>query len=167
MPRGGRRPGAGRKPGRTLGLMERLRIGGRCEKLWRDACEESATAELATKTGEAQRQWGKAQSVPVGERRAWLEGRVSVSWKGQELTYEDYREDVRSALQQDQGIDLESDDEPTRVITVTPKRPKGLRKEIIWRVASEETERRAIEISERKVESYWKEFRRFEKETGE
>lgn len=157
MPRGGRRPGAGRKPGRTLRLMERMRIGARCERLWREERHRAEESAIRKETLLVSEEWEKAQSVPVAERAAWLD-----SWEGEE-----YLEDVRAGLQVDQGFDLYDDSEPERIRTILPKRPKNLRRPIIEKIAAEESERRGARVTPRMVESCWKEFRRIQNDTAE
>lgn len=167
MPRGGKRAGAGRKPGRTFSRLDCMRIGGHCERLWRKACKENEEQAISERLGIVRRIWAKVQGVPVSDRKSWLG-----SAKGEE-----YLEDVDSALCEDQGTPWEDapweDEVPgqfrrkkiNRVVEIRPKRPKGLHNSIIKQVAKEETRRLGRRVSERMVLECWKEFRRFEKDT--
>ena len=160
MPRGGKRAGAGRKPERTFSLLERFRIGGHCERLWREACKENEEKAISERLGIVRAAWAKAGLVD-----------------GDEHLEDEYLEDVDSALCEDQGISWE--DAPwedavlgrfrrkkiNRVVEIRPKRPKGLHNSIIKQVAKEETRRLGRRVSERMVLECWKEFRRFEKDT--
>lgn len=147
MPRGGKRPGAGRKP--RLSRLDKLRVGARCERLWREVYRANAEAALRRQLPETRRQWRKAQDVPVPDRPAWTAS----------PDFEDHQDDVRGGLQEDQGIDLVGDDrEPARIIRAEPVRPK-VGPQIVARVASETGE------TERMVERCWKLFRKIERES--
>ncbi len=143
MPRGGRRVGAGRKP--RLTYFEKLAIGAQCERLWREVCQRAEKDAIDQATFRAREQWAKAAAVPRGERQAFIESRYF---------QDDYLDDVRFALKEDQGIEPVDDDrEPDRVVTIRPARPKGHRTRIISKIAGERG------ASERMVERCWKEFR--------
>ncbi len=94
MPRGGKRAGAGCKPGRTLPQLERMRIGGHCERLWREACKENEEQAVSEKLREVRKEWAKAQAVPVSDRKRWLGSKK----------HEKYLENVEFALCEDQDI---------------------------------------------------------------
>jgi len=152
MPRGGRREGAGRR--RRLSLLERVRIGARCERLWRAAHSEALRDLLDSKTEQARHQWRKAQEIPIHQRNRWLKSQDG----------EDYVEDVRGAMQEDQGIDLVDDDaDPSPVISVDLKFPRGERQAIIKRVSAEMSDELGRLIGPGAVDKCWKEFRRLER----
>lgn len=155
MPRGGKRAGAGRKPGRTFSLLDRFRIGGHCERLWREVCKENEERAISERLRIARKEWVKAQAVPVSDRKRWLGSK----------DHKEYLEDVEFALREDQGISADDSIKPDRVVRIHPKRPKGPRNSIIKQVAEEETRRLGRRVSERMVLECWKEFRRLEKDT--
>ena len=146
MPRGGVRKGAGRPKGSTkLSFMKCLQVGMDCEQAWLELVQISLKNALKDINNNVSKEWLKAKDIPKDKRKKWLE-----SEEGQ-----DYLEDVNFALQTDQNLDDE--EEPTRVLQIIPKRPKGHRKRIIKEVSQR------YSISERMVESCWKKYRSFEK----
>lgn len=150
MPRGGRRKGAGRK--KLLDYVSRLAIGWRCEQLWREAWEAKANKTKKTLDAEMPKtrlEWVKAHAIPVAERAAWLKGAGAWHW-----------ENVYLALCEDQEGDTYDPRQPARRLIYLVKRPKGVRKDIMKRVAAEETAKRGITITPRMVETCWKELRR-------
>ena len=67
--------------------------------------------------------------------------------------FRDYLDDVRSAIQEDQGVDLVDDNrEPDRMVTIRFRRPWGRRHTIIKAVAGE------TGLSERLVRECWQKF---------
>lgn len=145
MPRGGRRPGAGRK--RKLTALQRWRVGARCQELWREEIRTSQDKAIAKATERVRREWERARSVPVSERADWLE-----SEEGQE-----YLEDVEFALREDQQIPPEDSRAANRLLRLISKRPKGPGPKIVTQVASE------FGLAERMVERCWDEFRKLDK----
>jgi len=144
MPSGGKRKGAGRKP--KLDSMSCLRAGAHCERLWREAYEGNLAAAIDDATWIVQDEHNELKQIPIEERAAFIK-----SEKGQ--TYVDA---VRDALRVDQGIS--DDSEPSRLVHIQAKRPKGIRSEIISKVAEAEG------TTDRMVETCWKEFRQLQKE---
>ena len=141
--RGGRRPGAGRKP--KMSLLKRIGIGGRCEREWRGLIAKRLDAKARAESPEYFEEVQRAREVPVSERRRWLEE------NGELHSY-----DVDAALRADQGT---GDDPPSRYMRVTVKRPKGgERRAIIKKIAAE------TGLSESAVDRCWKEFRAVEKD---
>ncbi|MPY75293.1 MAG: hypothetical protein GEU87_13635 [Alphaproteobacteria bacterium] len=127
-----------------------MRIGALCERQHRAACAAAAEIITANKTRLAREQWAKARAIPVGDRKTWVRSMAGA----------DYLDDVRFAIQEDQGIDFVDDDrDPDRVMRIAVKRPKNLRQKIIAAVALQ------CGIKEGAVSRYWKEFRRMEKDT--
>ena len=116
MTRGGKRPGAGRKP--KLTFLQKFSIGGEVESRWRLEWDKSTQQELKRKTVALRKEWKKVQEMPVAERKGWLKS----------YAYELHQEDIEFALEED-GL--------SRVHKVTPKRPKGPLKDIIQTVAQE------------------------------
>ncbi len=142
MARGGRRPGAGRP---ALPFERRFVIGGECEERWHEAIKQNTQEQLNERTCAVRDQWEKAKRKPLSERRQWI---------GTE-DYQDYCDDVRGAMQEDQKIDAVKDDrDPDRLYVIRPRRPKNLRKQIISEVAAEHG------VTERMVLQCWKEYRR-------
>ena len=146
MPRGGARKGAGRHKGSTkLSFMKCLQVGMACERAWRELVQINVKSALTDINNNVAREWAKAKDIPKEERKKWLG-----SEEGQ-----NYLDDVNFALQTDQNLDDE--EEPTRVLRIIPKRPKGHRKRIIAEVSQR------YSISERMAETCWKKYRSFEK----
>jgi len=144
MPRGGKREGAGRKP--RLRFLERMRVGARCQHLWREAYEANARAALSEQTEIVRDEWDVARAMPIRDRKAWM----------QSPEFTQYLCDVQISLQESQG--LSEDQEPARIVRVEPVRPK-IGKRIITQVAGEYSE------TERMIERCWEEFRKFERDT--
>lgn len=146
--RGGRRPGAGRKP--TLAYRQRMTVGGYCQRLWRERVRANQEAALKKATRNVRGQQRKAQNKAVSIRSIWLD-----------VYGETHEKDVEDALRRDQK--LEAGDQPSRIITVSAKLPKGktgqsVRQEIIAQAAEK------FGISKRMAETCWKEFRAFERD---
>jgi len=137
MPRGGHRPGAGRK--RALSSREELGAGARCERLWREAAEEAASAEIERRHESVREEWEEAR------RRREL---------GEPLP-DDHSELVAMALAQDQG--LSDDATPAHVMRFPIKRPKGRRERIIAQVAAE------YGVTPRRIRTAWERFREVQK----
>jgi hypothetical protein len=114
------------------------------------ATKSDAKREAITKaTKLVSQQWSKAQAIPIRSREA-----VAAS-----VFFQDYLEDVRGALQEDQGIDLVHDDrDPDRFVTIKVGRPKLAREQIVLLVAEAETQRRGRRVSPRMVKTCWAEF---------
>ena len=129
MPRGGRREGAGRRP--LLDPNARFRVGALCERLWRRAIEENLNREIDAAT-----------------RNVQAEFRLAYRESGEERLDPD---DLSDALCLDQGIGDE--ETPSPLFHVKAKRPRGVLSAIIAKIAKAEG------ISQRMVETCWKEFR--------
>jgi hypothetical protein len=126
--------------------MTKLKIGGRCETLWREAYRRKEDAAIAEATFNVRDDWDAAQAVPVRDRGRWLK-----------QDYAQHRRDVEESLKEDQGTS-----HPKRFVTIRVNRPKGQRATIIKQAAEEFAEE--FGVSERMVRACWQEFRRFEKE---
>lgn len=141
MSRGGKRPGAGRKPRFTDDEM--VGIGARCENLWEEVCRRARDevdeaidrARPALRLARAKLK-GKTES----ERRGFIQGRILF----QGASYNEHREDVRSAIREDQGPN------PPRYVV---RRPKGDHRRIIAQVSAE------TGLSESTVRHCWDRFR--------
>ena len=140
MPRGGRRPGAGRK--RTLSGQERLVVGVHCERLLQDEWEAAKQKAIELATPAIREEWGKARAIPVAERKKWIGS----------FADKDHRDNVEMALDEERG---------TTVTPIRVRRPKGVRKDIINQVADERG------VSLRMVETCWKEYRALQKHLRE
>lgn len=155
MPSGGKRAGAGRPP--ELSMRQRMRIGAQCERLWRREQKTADDNAIEGATRHVQQQWDKARKIPVANRKSWQASG----------DFDDYLDDVRGALQQDQGIDLvEDNSEPARIIAVPVGRAKGkkgagIRNSILAQVEQEN------EIVSSRVDRCWKEFRSVAKAISE
>lgn len=143
MGRGGRRENAGRRP--VLDDLDRISVGAHCERLSRRALDARIDTEIAARTSTVSMEHDKVRDTPVGDRAKWLRSTASL----------DHGDNVRWALQTDQGIDVEEVD-PTRMLTIPPlPRPKdGLRGEIATEVAKK------WNISQRLVLECWSEYRK-------
>jgi hypothetical protein len=147
MPRGGGGRGQGRKP-ILAAKVDRLRVGARIEELWKETVEEAKAKALQDFTKEARNQWAKAEAIPVEDRAAWTKTQA----------FQEYLDDVRGALQEDQGIDLVDDDrDPALWLRIGYKKPWGVRNKIVKQVADE------FGIAETTALWYLKEFRKFRK----
>ena len=69
MPRGGKRPGAGRRRGRLLSFWARFAIGGRCEKLWRHLQRRGVDAKIASSSRAYLEEIAKIRAIPISSRR--------------------------------------------------------------------------------------------------
>ena len=131
--------------------MERFVVGGKCERQWDIACRNAKATAISASTKFVRDPWSKAKAIPIHERKRWHES----------LAGKDYLDDVRFAMQEDQGINLVADDaDPARVVRIAPKRPKGLRPSIIDEVAKK------YDITPRMAEKCWKAFRALVRESG-
>jgi hypothetical protein len=139
--RGGKRAGAGRPP--LITYSERLKIGARCERLWREVgqAKEKAAVDAAIPT--ALRYLERAKGIPIGKRKKWLKSQDG----------RDYLGDVDSALVEDQYGEGAKRKKPSHRLVIGYRRPKGVRKQIMDQVAAQ------FGITPRMVESCWKEFR--------
>ena len=158
MGRGGPRQGAGRPKGTSkLSFMQKMALGGKCESLHFKAKQEHLQIEVDKQTAHARPVWEYVQAIPTEQRSEWLDSDA----------FDDYRADIREALQKDQGIFKElpdeskgpdhsylySDSEPNRNISIPNKRPKGIRESIIKTVAEESG------LSNSQVDHAWKHYR--------
>jgi len=147
--RGGKRPGAGRKP--KLTELQRLRVGGHCERLWREAAEKKLQSAIAERSAAVQETYERARWVPLKDRGHWISSDAG----------EEYLDDVDFALREEQQITADNSTPPSRLLTVHVARPKGVHDEIVAKVAQH------YRISERLTQTCWDEFRRIEKRLRE
>ena len=145
MARGGRRVGSGRKA--VVDELGRLTIGACCERLWRAAARALHQDAITEAAEHVAKEFEKLRAIPQAARAKWLKSEA----------YKTHVEDVEFALREQQGIDAWDDKQPSRLLPVVAKRPKGLRGEIMMQLATERG------VSVRLVESCWKEFRQIEK----
>lgn len=154
MGSGGSREGAGRPRGSSkVSFMEKMRLGGQCESLQLEAKEDRASQELANRLKETRRIWEEARSIPIGKRR---------DWQLSEDFAEDYLDDLKFALQTDQGL-IPKDDatwsntkipKPARITNIPLVTPKGVREAIIAKVSL------LTGYTESQVRESWRFFRK-------
>lgn len=143
MPKGGKRPNAGRKP--TLDFFETLRIGDLCEERWRQdiqarlADQQRQFVEIDTAMQDF---WNQVNAIPLSERKAWL-----ASEEAQEHS-KCIDKELRSSGQ-------------GRVVSFRVSMPYGKRKSIIACVA------KANGLTPRRVEAAWRELRKFRRSIRE
>ena len=126
--------------------MQRLTVGARCERLYREQAEARELEAIQAATDTVRREHEKANKIPLHKRSEWLKS----------SEYEDHKDDIEFALQTDQK--LGDDQSPSRVLKIKPKRPYGIKSPILKQVANE------MGISERLVQTCWDEFREFDKD---
>lgn len=157
MPRGGRRPGAGRPVGRKHDSLFRWQVGAMCEGLRHKELEEKLAEINQAAIPDTREVWAHGKKVPRRQRKKWLRTDAG----------ETYLEDVELALLDDHNIVPEtieldgmeyavpaSDNDTPRVRSIAvPRRLRpGERAEIIKHVAAE------FGIKPITVERYWKEY---------
>lgn len=139
MPRGGARKGAGRKP--VLNLEERWALGAQCEGLWQDEIRARRDAKGRKAYEDVDEEYRRVQASLRRRGTSWLRSEAGM----QALA------DVEIARRERLGL---SDDEVLPAVNrISAPRPKRLRAEIIAQVAL------ASNISPRRAEACWKEFR--------
>ena len=151
MPRGGKRPGAGRPPKRDW--LAEIEIGQACEMLWREARNDAMNEHLSNlfvNDSELQTLWAKVQSIPGSERAAWVGSEKHVT----------HHADIEEELNDLAGTPDATDPAP-RCVTISTKPPKGTRQRIIAEIASR------YGISTDTANRLWKAYRRFERELCE
>jgi len=135
----------GRRP--ALTYREKIAVGATAERLWR---------------GEMKMEW--ATAYEAAHRAIAEEHRAAREARDRREPLDAYHEEnVLFALATDQYGEG-SDDEPSRVVTVTPKRPWGKREQIRDKVAAIATDHYGSEITSRMVDKCWKLFRALEDE---
>lgn len=137
MPRGGKREGAGPKP--TLSDLERIGVAARYEKYWHKLADANLYDAVDAATANVRK-----------EHKRLEDGKIH--------SFDEHNDDVRNALSLDRGLSWDSDEIPSPYLHVRGKRPKGVRKELLAKVAKE------FGISARMVESCVKEYRSLQKE---
>lgn len=147
MARGGSGRGQGRKP--TLSYYDRIRVGARCETLWRRAIERRLAEKVADTFDGAYDEYANLQRIPVSMRAAYVK-------RHKERLEFDIEADIRTRL------GLEGNEPYPLVTTVSVSRPKGLKPAIIERVSKCATRLCGTPVSNRLVEACWKDFRRLE-----
>jgi hypothetical protein len=153
MPRGGKRPGAGRKP--RLTELERLRVGALCERLHRNERQAALSEDIREATYNVQDEFndGIISQIPLSKRKEFAESEIG----------QIFQDEVRFALALDQGLSPEEAEEahPPRQLHVSSRRPKGVRREIISAVAE------SLSIPEWLVDECWQDFRWYQKDAGD
>lgn len=144
---GGKRPGAGRPKKWSFEVI--LRVGQACENKWRDEVArafDAASAKMFGFDADLVALWEAVQKVPLGERRAWLAGADG----------EMHQADVEVELDVLTGRG-EAKTEPSKVVSISSKPPRGTRKRIIASVAAQ------FSLREPEVDNLWQAYRRFER----
>lgn len=143
--RGGKRPGAGRKP--SLTWEEQLIVAGECEKRWHSLIEDKRKAMLDAlmRKADYRELVRRAREVPVAERPSWR-----TTYEG-----EDHADDVVGAIRAMRGMPADSEEEPSRVFHLAPSRPYRARAAIKETVAKWASEKFGKSVSLRTVESCW------------
>lgn len=153
VPRGGRRPGAGRP--RKRPWTTEFEIGQACEVLWREETQkqlEYRLNRLLTAETSIQTLWDSVNAIPVSQRRAWLASDA----------YEDHRGDIDAWLHKRAGTQFDErtgrySKEADRRIRLADRPAKGTRGRIIVEIAER------YGVSTDTTNRLWKAYRRFEK----
>jgi len=143
MPKGGRRPGAGRKP--ALDWLETLPVGAECQSRWREIIEGRLNAEIETHFAKSDYHDAVA--------------RVRAS-RGKD---EEALEDVEYSRREMAGMSPEDPHLAPRLVTFGVQRPYAARARIIREVAAWASDRFGRPISTRSVERAWKLVRSVER----
>jgi hypothetical protein len=157
MSRGGTRKGAGRKP--ALSRREGLRIGGECERLWREKSERAALERAAKRLKKhdiADIRKGFSD-VPPGAARETV-----LKWSRNPGTIPDDPETLSEAAH-DLHDARKSLDEIGRFRTEAMTRPQRAGDDVI-RAAMKLESRESNRLSARMVRRCWDEFRKFERQ---
>ena len=135
MPRGGRREGAGRKPGSTvLDPRTRCRIGADASRAWHEACAEARRARNKLPAlVDIEEQRKVALNIPVSKRKEWTASPIC-------KTYTADMEVEREALK-------------AHRISVSP--PPGGKTRIYKDLAEKWSEKLGRDVSARMVRSCW------------
>ena len=133
MGRGGRRPGAGRKP--ALDWLETLAIAGECQTKWREIIESRLNAEMETHFA----------------RSDYHDAAARVRGKDGEAL-----EDVEYSRREMAGMAPEDPRDAPRLVTFRVQRPYAVRAKIIGEVAAWASSRFGRPISTRSVDRAWK-----------
>lgn len=135
-----------------------LTIGQACEVKWRQATDQALDSRLASLpyADEIQALWKGMDTIPVSQRKAWLESDA----------YEDYSADIEAFLHARAGTPFDEElakyeGKAPRVVTVSKKPPKGTRRRIIGEVAAQ------YGLAESVVDNLWQAYRRLERELRE
>lgn len=160
---GGTRAGAGRPP--KFGFLFKLKVGGRCEALSREAKEVAWRKRLSVLTTEAsdiRSYWEKSKKIAPHERAEWLQSDRS-EWHFEDIAIE--RAAILAELYPLDPNDDNGDVYPPigggLLVTVDAKPLWGTRKSILAQVADE------FSLSIKQVEKMWGTYREFEKETDQ
>lgn len=124
----------------VLSLLQRIAVGGECERLWRALAEKSAVDryENQPETIALRIEQRRTDLIPVRLRRRSQESLA------------DIRADIEDVL-----------DGRSRFVSIPVKRPKGLRADVIRKAIGWCRRKYRIDITSRRAEACWKEYRRF------
>ena len=150
MPRGGKRAGAGRKPGSVLSFDVRFDIGLECESRWETLRDERAKAERAKllSIGEYNDRIAEVQAIPVADRAAYLAS----------YEYEYHASDVEEACRSMAGMNENDEGEAPTVFRPLTPRPYAQKAAIIESVATWASDRFSQQVSHSAIKVCWTEY---------
>ena len=181
MTRGGKRAGAGRRPGSTiLTWDQRLVLGGQCEHLWRDACAarlKAAEASLFARS-DYREQIAALQTVPLDERASYSprhaphdpedddgdeEGATDLEY----ATYaaEAHADDIEGARKLMAGMSIDDPTPAPRLFEIRAARPYGVTRAIVKEAAAWASAQFHKPVSPRMAKTCWDAFRLLREET--
>jgi hypothetical protein len=151
---GGKRSGAGRP--RKWDFWFVMEVGQACETLHRqaqDAALRTRRDKLMEDT-ELQATWNKVNSMPVPQRRQWLQSKGDDELEeGYEQHQSDIKEEIK-VMNKKRGGKVTT----SRLVSLQNTPPKGTRSQIIAKVAKK------FELSTKQIDNIWQAYRRFERE---
>ena len=144
MPRGGKRPGSGRRS--ALTPSERCDIGDECVRLMGEAWSAREIAAIETRLvgAELDALRAEADAIPVEDRRGWLKTEAG----------REYPKEIKSMLRATTGTPLNR--MPPRQGTLRITQPYAVRRQIIAAVAIDFSRRLGKTVTERSVVTCWK-----------
>lgn len=145
--RGGKRPGAGRKP--KWDFWFKFKIGQECEILFRDAearALQRANDHTFNADSELKHLWRTPARIPIKRRKAYIASDL----------FKYHQEEIETELKfLAEGIDAEGPAQ--RVVQIRYRARRGTRKAIIKQIAEKHS------LTENQVDNLWQAYRRFEK----
>ena len=155
--RGGFRANAGRKP--LLSDIDRLEVGIQCETEFLSAAK--AKEEAAFESVFAQSDYAaviaKINTIPVHLRLKWLESEEC----------EQHLADVELERHAVAVTDPDGGESASRIVSIPPQKPTGVRKRIVTAVAEDWSNRIGRRITPSTVTRCWEEARSFIKRISE
>jgi hypothetical protein len=151
--RGGPRSGAGRPS--PLSKVERLLIGARCEKRWRELCEAEAIRRHHEKNnGDAIEEKRRILArVPLRDRAVVINRASS-----EKLPFlRDLWGETQRAVEALHSLQWDLLNGRQRFIAF--KSPQGFREAVIGRIARSENKNRKLRLTRRQIERWWDDYR--------